>query len=415
MFSMKEKLAPICVTAATVCVLALAGCGNSDGLTGGVAATVNGVDIPEDKVTTYVQEFRAAQNATSEADWANTLNSMGYTPESLREAVIDMYVVQELEKQAAAKEGIELSDEEVDEQVQSMRANYDSDEAFQNALKQVGMTEESYRENIYMAMLEEKLEAAVIDEDKAKTDDETMLSYVQMYGSSLDGMKRSSHILFAADDEATAQQVLDELNNGADFAEMAKQYSTDAGSAANGGDVGWSGLNSFVDDYSEALDKLAVGETSGLVTSEYGIHIIRCTEEWTAPEEIKSLDDVPEALVDAVRAQVDPYALQAAFSDYLDELQDKADVHVNDMPAGLPYAVDMSKYISSSEGSDAEGDEEDADVVVEDEDVDAEVADDEEEIEIDGDDVEVVLDDEEDDAEGDASEDVVVEDESSEE
>jgi foldase protein PrsA len=297
MFGMKEKLAPICVAAAAACVLALAGCGSSDGMTGGVAATVNGTDIAEDQVTNYIQDLRSSQNVSSEEDWANWLNSSGYTPESLREAVINMYVTQELEKAAAADAGVEVTDEEVDAVVESMRSNYDSDEAWQNALSSAGLTEESYRENVYQPMLEEKLLDAVLDEKDTKADDDTVLSYLQMYASSLDGMKRSSHILFAADDKKTAQKVLDELNNGADFAELAKEYSTDSGSAQNGGDVGWSGLNSFVDAYSDALDKLKEGETSGLVTSEYGIHIIRCTDIWNAPDEIKKLSDAPDELV----------------------------------------------------------------------------------------------------------------------
>ena len=164
MFAIKEKLAPICVTAAAACVLALAGCGNSDGLTGGVAATVNGTDIAEDKVTTYIEDLRSSQNVTSEKDWANWLSSSGYTPESLREAVVDMYVTQELEKQAAAEANVEVTDEEVDAVVESMRSNYDTDEAWQEALSSAGLTEESYRENVYQPMLEEKLVDAVLDD-----------------------------------------------------------------------------------------------------------------------------------------------------------------------------------------------------------------------------------------------------------
>ena len=392
MFAIKEKLGPLCVTAAAACVLALAGCGNSDGLTGGVAATVNGTDIAEDKVTNYIEDLRSSQNVTSEKDWANWLSNSGYTPESLRQAVVDMYVTQELEKQAAAEANVEVTDEEVDAVVESMRSNYDTDEAWQEALSSAGLTEESYRENVYQPMLEEKLIDAVLDEKDTKADDETVLSYVQMYASALDGMKRSSHILFAADDEKTAKDVLEQLNNGADFAELAKQYSTDKGSAENGGDVGWSGLNSFVTAYTDALDKLEKDQTSDLVTSEYGIHIIRCTDVWTAPKEIKKLSDVPDELVEVVRTQMaDPAAQQSAYSDYIEGLRDKADIHVNDMPAGVPYNVDMEKYVSSSseEGED-DGDEADAD----DADADAEATDEgDAEVEVEADDSEAEGDD----------------------
>ncbi|MBE6470423.1 MAG: parvulin peptidyl-prolyl isomerase, partial [Coriobacteriaceae bacterium] len=202
------------------------------------------------------------------------------------------------------------------------------------------------------------------------------------------------------------QKVLDELNNGADFAELAKEYSTDSGSAQNGGDVGWSGLNSFVDAYSDALDKLKEGETSGLVTSEYGIHIIRCTDIWNAPDEIKKLSDAPDELVDVVRTQMaDPAAEQAAYSKYIEDLREKADIHVNDMPSDVPYNVDLSKYISSSSDDEAGEGEDDSDAT--DEDAEAE-GEDGEAIELEADDaadgdVEVELE-EADDAADDSSE-----------
>lgn len=352
---MKSKLIPVCLVLATVCALALAGCDSSgssegDGLTGGVAATVNGDEIAEDDVTTFIQNIRSTQGVTDDDAWAEYLNSSGYTPETLREYVIEnMYVTQKLEEQAAADEGVEVTDEEVDENVEPMRANYDTDEEWEEALESAGYTDESYRELVRESLLEEKLEDAVVSDDDAKADDETVLYYVQMYAPSLDGMKRSSHILFESDDEETAQSVLDQLNNGADFAQMAQEYSTDTGSKDNGGDVGWEGLgSSFVTAYSDALAELDKGEMSGLVTSDYGIHIILCTDIWNAPETIDSLDDVPAELVEAVRTSIaDPQAKQQAFSNYLQKLRDDADIEINDMPENVPYNVDMSAYLST--------------------------------------------------------------------
>ena len=69
-----------------------------------------------------------------------------------------------------------------------------------------------------------------------------------MYATAYDGAKRSSHILFNTGDEATAQDVLDRINSGElDFAEAAKEYSQDTGSAENGGDVGWDKLKQLRD------------------------------------------------------------------------------------------------------------------------------------------------------------------------
>ena len=88
------------------------------------------------------------------------------------------------------------------------------------------MTEDSYRAEIEQKLKENKLYASFAsDEDPSDAD---MLQYAQMYATAYDGSKRSSHILFNSDDEATAQEVLDKLNSGElDFVDAVKEYSQD--------------------------------------------------------------------------------------------------------------------------------------------------------------------------------------------
>ena len=124
-----------------------------------------------------------------------------------------------------------------------------------------------------------------------------------MYVSSFDNAKRSSHILFSAEDEATAQSVLDQINAGTlDFVEAVQEYSTDSAAKAKDGDVGWDKLSSFDTAYQEALDGLEKDQVSGLVTSSFGIHIIKCTDVYTAPEELTSTDQIPAEFVEQRRA-----------------------------------------------------------------------------------------------------------------
>ena len=78
---------------------------------------------------------------------------------------------------------------------------------------------------------------------------------------------------------------------------------------------------------------------SGLVTSDYGIHIIKCTEVFTAPETVTSIDQVPSELAEYVRGVVDDNLKSSAYNDWLSEFVEKADVKINDMPEGLPYDV----------------------------------------------------------------------------
>ncbi|MEG0504774.1 MAG: SurA N-terminal domain-containing protein, partial [Raoultibacter sp.] len=101
---------------ASACVLGLAACSNnSDGLTGGTAATVNGTEISEDKITTYIQNFRTASSLGEEDAWGKWLSENSYTPQSVREEVIDYYVSQELVKQAAAENNVTVESSKIDE------------------------------------------------------------------------------------------------------------------------------------------------------------------------------------------------------------------------------------------------------------------------------------------------------------
>jgi peptidyl-prolyl cis-trans isomerase D len=91
--------------------------------------------------------------------------------------------------------------------------------------------------------------------------------------------RRVAHILVEGDDEAKAQAILDELNGGADFAKLAEEKSDDFGSAENGGDLGWIERDVMDPAFEEAAFALKnVGDTTGLVKSDFGYHIIKLEE-----------------------------------------------------------------------------------------------------------------------------------------
>lgn len=348
----KISLAKSVVTVglAAACAWSLAGCSGATGSGGGVAATVNGTEISEDEVTAMVDSVREQQSLSDEDSWGTWMAQYGYTPESVREEVLDGLINQEILLQKAGDRGVTVDDATVDENVESMKANYENDEKWQAALSSVGITEDQYRENIKLSLLYQGVIESFA-EDAAPTD-EQLLTAASTYATYYDGAKRSSHILFDASDTETAQQVLDQINAGTlDFATAAEQYSKDTGSAAKGGDVGWDKLSSFVTEYTNGLKELSEGQVSGLVTSSYGIHIIKCTQVFNAPDEITSIDQIPSEFVETIRSMVLQQNEQTAYSDWLSSCRDSSDVVINDMPSGLSYYVDMSKYSSSSDTS----------------------------------------------------------------
>ena len=81
------------------------------------------------------------------------------------------------------------------------------------------------------------------------------------------------HILVATEDEA--KDIIDALNSGESFADLAKAASTDTGSGAKGGELGWMPASQFVKPFSDAVLSAEIGEVVGPVKSEFGYHIIQ--------------------------------------------------------------------------------------------------------------------------------------------
>lgn len=346
-----RKISVVGVSAA--CCIALVGCGGTNyGYTGGVAATVNGAEIQEDTITKYIQDFRTSSDLTSDDDWGNWMKENSFDPATVRDQVIDYYVENELKKQACDEKGITVEQSQVDDEINNMKANYDSDDAWKQALSSAGLTEDQYRESVEAGLLDKALEDAVAG-DAATADDSKVLDMLNTYYTMFNGAKKSSHILFASSDTEKAQEVLDQINAGTlDFAEAAKQYSTDTASAADGGNVGWDAINSFVTDYTDALDGLSVGQVSGLVTSDYGIHIIKCTDEFTCDGKATSLSAYPQEFVDYISNIVKDQNKSTAYSNWFNDYKAQADIQSNDMPENVPYNLDMTKYDNSDSSSD---------------------------------------------------------------
>ena len=332
-------------------------------MTGGVAATVNGVKITEDTVTEQIMSTRSSMGYDSDEDWANYLASNNMTPESYRENVINSLADQLLVSQAERDNNISVSDDEVEKAWQDAVANYDSEDAFIELLGQIGYTEDTYKESLRQNLMTQKLYEAVAPVDDP-TDDE-IVAYANENLDTYNGAKRSSHILIKVDsdaDDATreeakqkAQDILDKINAGEiSFEDAAKKYSEDS-SASKGGDVGWDKLTTFVNAYQQALDGLDKGQISGVVESDYGYHIIECTDVFSVDGQVTSVDQIPEDLRDTFSSSIKSTKQSAAYNDWLTKTREEADIQINDMPSDVPYNVDMSKAGSSSDDADSSG------------------------------------------------------------
>jgi peptidyl-prolyl cis-trans isomerase D len=160
---------------------------------------------------------------------------------------------------------------------------------------------------------------------------------------------RASHILFRLPPEpdeetvaairAEAQEILDQIRGGADFAALATSSSDDTASAAAGGDLGWFGRGRMTPEFEEAAFALEDGQTSDLVETPFGIHIIRA--EGRRPEQVRLFDEVRSQLEQRIareRAEelVDQRAEQLRVAvlrrTSLDELAERFELEVRESP-----------------------------------------------------------------------------------
>lgn len=145
-------------------------------------------------------------------------------------------------------------------------------------LMKLGFSEEFYRTFLLNQLLQEKMRDEITKDIKS--------TETQVW---------ARHILVA--DEATALDVISRLQKGEDFGELAKQLSTDTGSAVQGGDLGWFGTGRMVPEFEAAAFALdAPGDiTLTPVQSQFGFHIIQLVAKQERPltaDQIESARDI---------------------------------------------------------------------------------------------------------------------------
>ena len=180
----------------------------------------------------------------------------------------------------------EVSQKDVDAEFEEVKAQFGDE--FQNALKESGLTEDSLRSNIKFNQLRNKAIAdSITDED------------IKAYYDQASMELKARHILVK--DEETANEVIEKLNAGEDFATLAKELSEDTGSAENGGDLDWFTVGKMVTEFNDAAYALEINEISKPVKSQFGYHIIQVTDKREI-EDFGTLEEKKDAIKETLIA-----------------------------------------------------------------------------------------------------------------
>lgn len=209
---------------------------------------------------------------TKEALYEEMLRSSG-------EETLQLLITDEIIRQEAEKEQIGVSTEEIEAEKAEYAEQYGSEEALEEALTSSGMTIEDMEIEIEKFLQLEKLIGAEID-----ITEEAMRTYFEENEDTFaqEEEVEASHILLS--DEEAAEEVIEKLEEGEDFAALAEEYSTDTSNAANGGELGSFASGAMVPEFEEAAFAMEIGETSDPVETEFGYHVIHVTGKTEAAE-----------------------------------------------------------------------------------------------------------------------------------
>jgi len=341
------------VMAIAMACIGLAGCsstGSSSSSSDPIAATVNdSYNITEQQVTDYIDAFRSYASLTDDEAWAEWLGTYGYTASDVRDIVIKYFAQNELVKEACADKGITVSSDTIDQAITEAKSQFDTDDAWQSYLSEAGYTEDAYRDAIELYYLEQQLQEQM---SVSTATDSELLQYASYYAG-----KKSSDILckwevVSGDDAATAankqaayekaQGLIQQLNDGADFATLATANSDDSTAAAAGGNVGWDCLNSFVTAYTDALDSLSADQYSTEPVEDdtnNGYHIIKCTQVF-APTDTTTAADIPSEIKEYLNEGIASMNKSSVYESYVSGLVSSANIQIADMPSGLSYDIE---------------------------------------------------------------------------
>jgi parvulin-like peptidyl-prolyl isomerase len=221
--------------------------------------------------------------------------------EQLKGQAVTFLVQQaEVEEQAKAM-GIDISDSKVDKEIARYKKQFygGSDARYEKAVKQQGLTDEQAREAIRQQLVSQALFKKVTG--TVKIGDADIKAYYASHKSQYvqPESREVRHILVPK--KALADSLYAQLKAGANFATLAKKYSKDPGSAANGGKLTVS-KGQTVAEFDKTAFSLKKGQLSAPIKTQYGYHIIQALSA-VKPATTTSLDKVRASIKQQLEQQ----------------------------------------------------------------------------------------------------------------
>ncbi|MCB9362412.1 peptidylprolyl isomerase [Candidatus Woesearchaeota archaeon] len=242
-----------------------------------------------------------------------------------KETILNRTIDEVLLVQEAKAKGFTATKQETEELIQILLIqNGITEDMLNQQLERNSMTMDDLKEVYTKQIMITKLLNHTVMSRAAPSEDELREYYERNMETSLITVPiqiRARHIL--VNNETLAQEILEQLKDGADFTELSDQYSTDTYAKQNGGDLGFFQEGMMVQPFNDAAFSMEVGDEPQIVETNFGYHILEVTGKQDA--EVKTFDEVRATIEQLVKEDKESEILL----DLIDELRLKADIKMN--------------------------------------------------------------------------------------
>ena len=277
-------------------------------------ATVNGKAISEKEFTENykVYELMYKQQLGEEALKKTDKDGVSFK-DKLKENILEKLIVDELINQEIDNKKIAITDEELNNLYEQTIKNMGGQEQYEEFLKQQNITDDFIKDSNKKDYKQQKLEEAFYKDNKV-TEEEIK----DFYDANKERLIKYSLSQIMADNEEDAKKLYDKLEAGEDFAELAKNESSDTYSAANGGNMGEVQASTMPKEFLNSVSTTEIGSYSKVFKSDMGYHIVK-------------VDDKKDQLED-LRTEIEQTLKSQKFIEYMKDLRANADVKKMDLP-----------------------------------------------------------------------------------
>lgn len=302
------------ISVAVIAVIAIGGIIFS--ASGGTAASVNGVPVAQADIDKQFALIKQQQQKVFEGP-------AGADQEKrFRASILDYLITAELIRQEAKKQGVTVSESDVDTRVAQIKKIFDNNQArFEQALKEQGMTPDELRSKLHDQAVAEKMLARV--NKGIKTDEKAIKAYYEKNKSQFAEPEQKRWRQIVVSHKKKADDLIEKINDGADFAVLAKANSADQQTKAQGGEIGWMSDSNFPPDIAKELTGLGVNDVSKSLKGPDGYHIFQLLE--IKPARKRSFEEVKGQIKQTLLRDEQ----RARSSAWLKELKKKAEIKKN--------------------------------------------------------------------------------------